>query len=98
MLVSDKKKKVFQEVYPFTSENIKGYFSRIPFKDNNVFTVGSSLDQAFNALLLGAKKITVFDINANTEEFYKVKRDLILKTPREDLYDAVLSQKNVEMI
>lgn len=98
MLVSDKKKKVFQEVYPFTTENIKGYFSRISFKDNNVFTVGSSLDQAFNALLLGAKKITVFDINANTEEFYKVKRDLILKTPRVDLYDVVLSQKNVEMI
>jgi len=89
--------KVFQKVYPFTTENIKGYFRRLNLKDKNVLTVGSSLDQAFNALVLGAKKITVFDLNANTEEFYKLKRDMVLSTPREELFTEVLRQDEIDI-
>ena len=87
--------KMYQEVYPFTTEMISGYFEEIDFKDKTVLTVGSSLDQAYNALLLGAKKIVVYDINENVIKFGKLKRDLILSTPREDLYDKVLSQEEI---
>lgn len=89
--------KVFQKVYPFTTENIGGYFKSLDLKDKDVFTVGSSLDQAFNALLLGAKNITVFDLNANTEEFYKLKRDMILSVPREDLFSEILKQSKISL-
>lgn len=88
-------KDVFQEVYPFTTEAIGGYFSGIDFKDKDVLTVGSSLDQAFNASLFGAKNIVVYDINKNTEIFYKLKRDKILTVPRENLYKEVLQIKDV---
>lgn len=90
-------KKVFQEVYPFTTENISEYFQRLPIKKNKVFTVGSSLDQAFNCLLLGARQITVYDMNANTEEFYNLKKELIMSTSREELYDKILLQKQIPM-
>lgn len=89
--------KVFQKVYPFTTENIGGYFKNLELKDKNIFTVGSSLDQAFNALLLGAKKITVFDLNANTDKFYKLKRKLILSVSREKLFYEVLKQKEISL-
>ena len=46
-------KEIFQEVYPFTTEVISGYFNELDFKDKSVMTLGSSSDQAFNALLLG---------------------------------------------
>lgn len=87
--------KMYQEVYPFTTEMISGYFEEIDFKDKTVLTVGSSLDQAYNALLLGAKKIVVYDINENVIKFGKLKRDLILSSPREDLYDKVLSLEEI---
>ena len=87
--------KLYQEVYPFTTEMISGYFEEIDFKDKTVLTVGSSLDQAYNALLLGAKKIVVYDINENVIKFGKLKRDLILSSPREDLYDKVLSLEEI---
>ena len=47
--------KEFQKVYPFTTENIAGYFSSLNMHNKSVLTVGSSLDQAFNALIFGAK-------------------------------------------
>ena len=82
--------KLYQEVYPFTTEMIAEYFSELDFKDKKVLTVGSSLDQAYNALLLGAKNIVVYDINENVKQFGKLKRKLILTTPRKKLYDEVL--------
>lgn len=83
-------KNKFQEVYPFATEAISSYFPNLNLKDKSLLTVGSSLDQAFNGLVLGVKNVTVFDINKNTLEFYKLKRNLILTTPREELYSKVL--------
>ena len=90
-----KKCDVFQEVYPFTTEAIGGYFADIDFKDKSVLTVGSSLDQAFNASLFGAKNIVVYDINKNTEVFYKLKRDKVLSVTRTELYKEILDIKDV---
>lgn len=87
--------KVFQKVYPFTTENIGEYFKKLDLKNKDVLTVGSSLDQAFNAILLGAKNITVFDLNANTKEFYKLKRDMILSVPREELFSEIIKQRRI---
>lgn len=79
-------KEIFQEVYPFTTEMISGYFDELDFKDKKIMTLGSSSDQAFNALLLGAKKIVVYDINENTAEFGKLKRDVIINSSLDDVW------------
>lgn len=89
--------KLYQQVYPFTTEMISGYFDEIDFKGKKVLTVGSSLDQAYNALLLGAKNIVVYDINENVKRFGKIKRELILKVPRQELYDEVLKVDEVPL-
>ena len=39
-------KNAYQEVYPFTTENIQGNMKDLDMKDKEVLTVGSSLDQA----------------------------------------------------
>src|SRR5574344_2017421 len=85
------KNESFQDVYPFATEAISSYFPKLNLKDKSLLTVGSSLDQAFNGLVLGAKNVTVLDINKNTLEYYKLKRELILNTPKEELYEKVLA-------
>ena len=84
-----------EKVYPFTTEDISSYFDMLDMKDKSVLTVGSSGDQAYNALVCGAKDVTVVDINPNTERFMKIKRDYILNNSLEDLYQKVLSDKSV---
>ena len=78
-----------KEVYLFTTENISGYIADMDLKDKSLLTLGSSLDQAYNALLLGVDKVDVFDINVNVEKFHEVKSKLILTHPRKDLYSQV---------
>lgn len=85
----------FDRVYPFTTEKIDGYFKYLDLEDKSVLTVGSSGDQALNALTMGAGRVVLFDINPSTEKFYKLKRDLILNSSREDLYQKVLSLKDI---
>ena len=87
----------FTKVYPFTTEKLSGYFPVMDLKDKSVFTVESSGDQVFNALVCGAGKITVFDINPDTSKFYKIKRDLILSVPREKLIAEVSLVKDVQL-
>lgn len=85
----------FQEVYPFTTEAISGYFPLLNFKDKEVFTVGSSLDQAFNALLMGAKNVVVYDINQNVLPFYKLKKECILNMEPKKMYKEIVNTKEV---
>ena len=73
-----------KDIYLFTTENISGYINDMDLKDKSLLTLGSSLDQAYNALLLGASQIDVFDINVNVEKFHKVKSNLILTHPRKE--------------
>ncbi len=80
-----------KDFYLFTTENINGYINEMDLKNKSLLTLGSSLDQAYNALVLGADKVTVFDINVNVEMFHKIKRDLIISYPREQLYNKVIS-------
>ena len=78
-----------EDLYPFTTESINRYIEAMNLKDKSLLTLGSSLDQAYNALLLGANKVTVFDINVNVEKFHKIKSNLILTCPRNELYSRV---------
>ena len=88
---------LFQRVYPFTTENISGYFHKLDLNDKSVLTVGSSGDQAFNALLLGAGRVVLYDINPNTFEYLKLKRDFIINSSREELYQKIINQKKLPL-
>lgn len=90
-------KKLFQEVYPFTTEYISGEFEEIDFKGKKVLTLGSSSDQAYNAILLGAGKVTVYDISENVLTFGKIKKDIITTTSRKKLYSRVTNVKEVPL-
>lgn len=83
--------KIFQKVYPFTTEMISGYMSDMEVDSKKILTVGSSIDQAFNAILLGANDVTIVDINENTKDFYERKKDILLSSTRDEFYDKVLS-------
>lgn len=85
--------KGFQKIYPFTTESINGYITKMDIENKNVLTVGSSCDQALNSLLLGAKEVTIFDINESVKYFYELKRKLILSSSREELIHNVINLK-----
>lgn len=80
----------FQKIYPFTTESISGYITKMNVENKKVLTVGSSCDQALNSLLLGAETVTIFDINKRIKEFYELKRKLILSTSREEIVEKVI--------
>lgn len=83
----------FQKIYPFTTESISGYITKMDIENKKVLTVGSSCDQALNSLLLGADTVTIFDINKRIKEFYELKRKLILSTSREEIVEKVINDK-----
>lgn len=68
----------FAEIYPFTTENINGYFKNCNFKNKSLLTVGSSADQILNAITLNCNDITCFDINPFTRYYYELKKAAIL--------------------
>lgn len=78
-------------IYLFTTENIAGYIEKLDVENKEVLTVGSSCDQAFNCLLLGANKVTIFDINENIKKYYELKRTLIIDNEREEFIDKTLN-------
>jgi hypothetical protein len=65
-------------IYPFTTENLSGYFDQINFKDRKVLTVTASGDHALNAILYGAKEVCTFDINRFTKYYLALKKAAIL--------------------
>ena len=89
--------KGFMEVYPFTTENISSYFPLLELDGKDVLTVGSSGDQAFNAILCGAGKVTIIDINPFTKGFVELKRNMILDNSRRKLYYNVIRNEEYPM-
>lgn len=61
-------------IYPFTTENINGYIDMFDLKDKALLTVGSSGDQAINAILKDCKDITLLDINPFTKYYFNLKK------------------------
>ncbi len=73
----------FNNLYPFTTENIDGYIDLFDLKNKSLLTLGSSLDQAINAGLVGCKNITIFDICPLTKFYYFFKLASLLSLERE---------------
>ena len=69
----------FYHLYPFTTENINGYIDYFNLKNNSLLTVGSSCDQALNAILKDVKDITILDINPFLKYYYYLKIAAILE-------------------
>jgi hypothetical protein len=64
-------------VYPFSTENLNGYFDQIDFEDKRVLTVTASGDHALNAILYGSKEVNTFDINRYTKYYLDLKKAAI---------------------
>ena len=67
----------FSNIYPMTTENIKGTYDLFDLNDKNVLTVTSSGDHILEAALAGAKTIDSFDINYLSEYYYHFKKAII---------------------
>lgn len=65
----------YDSSYLFTTENISGYMPQM--QDKKVLTVAASGDHYFNALLNGARDISLFDINKLTMYVLKLKKKAI---------------------
>lgn len=76
--------KQFYWIYPFANENITGYIDLFDLKNKSLLTVGSSGDQAINAILKDCKDITVLDINPFTKYCFNLKKAAILTLTYEE--------------
>lgn len=84
-----------EKIYPFTTEMISGYFPKLDLEGKSVLTVGSSVDHAFNALLLDAKEVTVYDLNPNIQKLYNLKKEIIFSKNKDELYDELLDSISI---
>lgn len=85
--------KYFLWTYPFTNENIKGYYNEIDFNDKEVLVPTSSGDHAINALYKNAKSINCFDINP-LAKYYSELKIAALKNLNYEEFIAFLYNKN----
>lgn len=74
----------FSSLYPFSTENISGYIDNFNLEKKSLLTVGSSADQALNAILKNCKDITVLDINPYTKYYYYLKASGIIELSKEE--------------
>lgn len=63
----------FASIYPFTTENIKGYLDFFDVENKDVLTVGASGDQTLNLLYRNAKNVDYFDMNPFTKMYFDIK-------------------------
>ena len=85
----------FEEIYPFTTENIAGYIDYFDLQDKSLLTVGSSGDQIINAALKGAKDVTLLDINPYAKYYYYLKAAGILELDLVKFNEFFLYQANL---
>lgn len=77
--ISEKRQDVHQnhltrdDIYHFSTENIKAGMEKLDLKDKKVCTVLASGDQALSAHYYGAKEIVCFDINQLTKYYMDLK-------------------------
>lgn len=71
--LNKKKYSKYFKLYPFTTENIRGYMKNLNLINKNVLTVTSSFDHSLNAMLLGCKELVCFDINKLSYYIAKLK-------------------------
>lgn len=64
----------FGRMYIMTTENIREFLTQYNLKDKSVLCVAGSGDQMLNAYALGAKSVTMFDINPLAYAQAKLKK------------------------
>ncbi len=60
-------------MYIYATEMINEYYALFNMKNKNVLTICGSGDQVLNALFLGAKKVTGFDLNIYSKHILNLK-------------------------
>ena len=70
---------MYGRLYSMTTENIYGFLNKYDLKNKKVLAIAGSGDQRLNSYLLGAKKVTCFDINPLTELNIELK-DRVIET------------------
>lgn len=78
LIVTSNYDKSFSKIYPFATENISEYIGFFDLDGKSLLTVGSSGDQAINAILNGAKEVTEIDIQPFAKYYYYLKMASIL--------------------
>lgn len=64
---------MFNHIYPFSTENIKGYYELLDLKNKDILTVGASGDHTINLELENINSSDYFDINPFTKYYYELK-------------------------
>lgn len=77
-IISHYKRDDFDKIYNYTTENISGYLDKFDLDNKSLLTVGSSGDQAINAIYRGSKDITVMDVNVFTQYYFYLKKAALL--------------------
>ena len=84
------------KIYKMTTENISEFVDNVDCRIKDVLTVAASGDQAFNAILNGAKNVTCFDINPFSFCHVKLKEAAIKTLSYEEFlnfFDVMNSNK-----
>ena len=68
----------FDAIYPFSNENFKEVLSYFDVRDKDCLMVQGSGDQILDVHLHGAKSITSFDVNPETEPYMYLKQAAML--------------------
>ena len=64
---------MFNHIYPFSTENIKGYYELLDLENKDILTVGASGDHTINLELENVNSSDYFDINPFTKYYYELK-------------------------
>lgn len=64
---------MFNHIYPFSTENIKGYYELLDLENKDILTIGASGDHTINLELENVKSSDYFDINPFTKYYYELK-------------------------
>lgn len=64
---------IFYKIYPFSTENLTGFFKEELINNRSILLTGSSADQIITSQLFNSKKITCYDINPFVEFLYDLK-------------------------
>ncbi len=81
-------------VFLFTNENIQEYIAKSGGATNkNILTVASSGDHAFEALLAGAKRVDIFDINKMQKAVVDLKSKMIQHLDYGEFMDFFFSKR-----
>lgn len=90
------------KIYPFTTENIKGYIGKLDFNDKKVLTVCGSGDHILNIINNNGKEIDSFDINILAYQYYLLKEAAIKTISYQEYLDyfctlSLVDKKNFDV-